>query len=84
MTQQQISFFVTVKKGRPDKSLIPQNTPPAVGPNFINLVYKTDGDVLGPRTEQPAFFRTDNRLFEKDKVVVSTLLSFNQILLNYI
>ena len=30
MTQQQISFFVTVKKGRPDKSLIPHNAPPAV------------------------------------------------------
>ncbi len=30
MSQQQISFYVTVKKGRPDKSLIPHNTPPAV------------------------------------------------------
>jgi hypothetical protein len=29
MTQQQISFYVTVKKGRPDKSLIP-NAPSAV------------------------------------------------------
>ncbi len=30
MTQQQISFYVTVNKGRPDKSLIPQNAPTAV------------------------------------------------------
>lgn len=30
MSQQQISFYVTVKKGRPDKSIIPHNTPPAV------------------------------------------------------
>jgi hypothetical protein len=30
MTQQQISFHVTVKKGRPDKTLIPQNAPTAV------------------------------------------------------
>ena len=30
MTQQQISFYVTVKKGRPDKTLITQNTPAAV------------------------------------------------------
>lgn len=30
MTQQQISYYVTVKKGRPDKSLIPHNVPPAV------------------------------------------------------
>jgi hypothetical protein len=30
MTQQQISFYVTVKKGRPDKANIPQNAPAAV------------------------------------------------------
>ncbi len=30
MSQQQISFFVTVKKGRPDKALIPPNAPSAV------------------------------------------------------
>jgi len=30
MSQQQISFYVTVKKGRPDKSLIPPNTPQPV------------------------------------------------------
>lgn len=30
MTQQQISFYVTVKKGRPDKNLIPPNTPVGV------------------------------------------------------
>ena len=30
MSQQQISFYVTVKKGRPDKTLIPHNAPPAV------------------------------------------------------
>ena len=30
MSQQQISFYVTVKKGRPDKSLIPHNCPPSV------------------------------------------------------
>jgi serine/threonine protein kinase len=30
MTQQQISYYVTVKKGRPDKTLIPHNAPPAV------------------------------------------------------
>ena len=27
MTQQQISLYVSVKKGRPDKSLIPSHTP---------------------------------------------------------
>jgi len=36
MTQSQISYYVTVKKGRPDKSLIPHNAPPAVIIN-INL-----------------------------------------------
>ena len=28
MTQQQISYYVTVNKGRPDKSLIPAGTVP--------------------------------------------------------
>lgn len=30
MTQQQIGFYVTVKKGRPDKSLISSDTPQAL------------------------------------------------------
>lgn len=37
MTQQQISFYVTVKKGRPDKSLIPQNTPGQVFKYFYQI-----------------------------------------------
>ena len=35
MTQQQISFYVTIKKGRPDKSLIPNNAPVSVIKNII-------------------------------------------------
>lgn len=30
MSQQQIAFYVSVKKGRPDKTLIPANTPVGV------------------------------------------------------
>ena len=30
MSQQQIGFYVSVKKGRPDKSLIPTHTPQAL------------------------------------------------------
>jgi len=30
MRQEQISFFVTVNKGRPDKSLLAPNTPSSV------------------------------------------------------
>jgi hypothetical protein len=39
MSQQQISFFVTVKKGRPDKNLIPPNTPLPV---IYFLILKVD------------------------------------------
>jgi hypothetical protein len=30
MNQQQISYFVSIKKGRPDQSLLPPNTPKQV------------------------------------------------------
>lgn len=39
MTQQQISFYVTVKKGRPDKNLIPPNTPVGVRIKLYNHAY---------------------------------------------
>lgn len=37
MRQEQISFFVTVNKGRPDKSLLAPNTPPAVITHLYNI-----------------------------------------------
>jgi hypothetical protein len=38
MNHQQISYYVAMKKGRPDKTALPSNTPPAVNSNLNQLI----------------------------------------------
>ena len=49
MNQQQISYFVSIKKGRPDQNLLPPNTPKQVK-NSDKLANKIDGVLLGRRS----------------------------------
>lgn len=46
MNQQQISFYVTMKNGRPDKSFLPPNTPKQVF-IYYKTVNKINGVLLG-------------------------------------